>query len=184
MAYKATREERNILLENPGLVMFDPYRGLKAHRISLGKALVLPVITGILFFLCGYFFPDLMNAHSILFAGAGCAALVIACAAVPVLYLVMDDKSFAKARAEHYAEQLRMLMPEDIECRIAHILWVTVEKAEGGWILDGEEGMFGYVSYVNPFRIEPGTDLAVITGERFCAFVRRTPETECFYRDR
>ena len=54
----------------------------------------------------------------------------------------------------------------------------------GPGILDGEEGMFGYASYVNYFRIEPGMDLAVVRGgDKFCAFVKREAETECFYRE-
>ena len=50
MAYRITSEERNILLENPELVMFDPYSGFKTHHASLGKALILPFITGIVLF--------------------------------------------------------------------------------------------------------------------------------------
>ncbi|MBR7045193.1 MAG: hypothetical protein IKI23_05995 [Lachnospiraceae bacterium] len=38
MSVKLTPEERNILVENPDLVMFDPYSALKTHHISLGKA--------------------------------------------------------------------------------------------------------------------------------------------------
>ncbi len=126
-----------------------------------------------------------MNAHPLLFAGIGCAALVIASGAVPVLYLISDDRTFRKAKEEHYAEQLKALLPEDVTCRIAHIQWVTEEKAEGGWIMDGKEEMFGYASYVNYFRIEPDMDLAVITDDkRFRAFVKRDPKTECFYRDK
>lgn len=185
MAYRITSEERNILLENPELVMFDPYSGFKTHHASLGKALVLPFITGIVLFLWGYLYPAFMNAHPLLFAGTGCAALGIASGAVPVLYLISDDRTFRKAKEEHYPKQLKALLPEDLICRIAHIQWVTTEKAEGGWIMDGKEEMFGYASYVNYFRIEPDMDLAVITdNEKFWAFVKRDPKTECFYRDK
>ena len=100
---------------------------------------------------------------------------------MPVLYLLMDNRTFRKAAEEHYAVQLRLLLPEELECRTAHVQWVTYEKAEGGWILDGREEMFGYASCVNVFRIEPDTDLAVISGGGFTAFVRRDERTECFY---
>ncbi len=181
MSHAVTQEERNILLENPELVMFDPYSAVKTHRVSLGKALILPFLTGLLVFLWGALCPGFVNSHPRLFAGIGCAALVIACGSLPVLYLLMDDRTFRKAAEEHYAVQLRLLLPEELECRTAHVRWVTYEKAEGGWILDGREEMFGYASCVNVFRIEPDTDLAVISGDGFTAFVRRNERTECFY---
>lgn len=182
MSRKVTPEERNILLENPELVMFDPFITFRTHRCSLGKALILPVITAALIVLWGYLCPGFMNLHLKLFAGIGCAAIVIASGSLPVLYFIIDDREFKKAKAENFAKQLRMLMPEELECNIAHIQWVVAEKAEGGWVMDGREGMFGYCSFVNYFRIEPDTDLAVITGSRgFLAFVKRDPRTESFY---
>lgn len=183
MTRKVTTEERNILLDHPELVMFDPYSALKSHRCSLGKALIFPVVTGVLVFLWGYFCPEYIDAHPRIFAGIGCAALALASGFLPVLYFVLDDRTFKKAKAEHYAKQLQMLLPKDLECMIAYVQWVVVEKAEGGWILDGKEEMFGFCSYVNYFRIEPHTDLAVITDrESFWAFIRRDSKTECFYR--
>jgi len=182
MSRKITPEERKIILNNPELVMFNPYSSLKTHHCSLGKALILPAFTALLFFLWGFLFPDFINAHPMIFAGTGCVALIVASGAIPILYLVMDDRTFKKAREDHYAKQLKLLLPKDLTCRIAHILWVTVEKAEGGWILDGKEEMFGYCSFVNYFMIEPDTDLAVISdGDRFCAYVKRDTKTECFY---
>ena len=50
MKRKVTPEEREILLDNPELVMFEPYGAVKVHRASLGKALILPFITGAVFF--------------------------------------------------------------------------------------------------------------------------------------
>lgn len=182
MARKLTQEERNILLDNPGLVMFNPYSALKPHRLSLGRALVLPMITGALFLLWGILCPVWINVHPNLFAGIGVAALIIACGAMPVLYMFFDDRTFKKAGDEHYAKQLQMLLPEDLECRIAHIRWVISEKAEGGWMIDGKEEMFGFASYVNHFSIEPNTDLAIVTdGKKFWAFVKRDPKTESLY---
>lgn len=182
MSRKITPEEKNILLNNPELVMFNPYSALKTHYCSLGKALILPAFTALIIFLWGFLFPDFINVHPMIFAGTGCAAIVIASGALPILYLVMDDHAYKKAKEEHYAKQLKILLPNEIGCSIAHVLWVTVEKAEGGWILDGKEEMFGYCSFVNYFKIEPDTDLAVISdGEKFCAFVKRDDKTESFY---
>lgn len=183
MARTITAEERTILLENPELVMFNPYRAFKSHRGSLGKALIAPVITGAMVFLWAVLFPHYINTHPWIFVGIGCAAVIAASGAVPVVYLRLDDRKFRQAEAEHYAEQLRILLPETLTCRIAHVQWITYEKAEGGWILDGKEEMFGYASYVNCFRIEPDTDLAVISDGSFFALVKRDVRTERFYQE-
>ncbi|MBR2805565.1 MAG: hypothetical protein IKE18_02150 [Oscillospiraceae bacterium] len=184
MSRKVTSEERNILLENPELVMFDPYRAVKSHTVSLGKALIAPTVTGVILLVWALLCPEFMNAHPKLFAGIGCAALVIACGSVPVLYLVLDTRTYRNAKEQHYARQLRQLLPEDLECSIAHVLSVTVQKGEGSWIMDGREEMFGYSSYVNYFSIAPDTDLAVITDNRaFWAFVKRDGKTESLYQN-
>ena len=183
MSRKITAIERNILLENPEIVMFDPYRALKTHRSSIGKALILPVIIGTLVAFWSLLFPEFIHTHPRLFAGVGCAALIIAVGAVPMLYLVFDNRTFKNAKAEHYARQLQMLLPKDLGCSIAHVQWITEHKGEGGWILDGKEELFGFSSYVNYFKIEPDTDLAVISdGKKFQAFVKRAAETESFFR--
>ena len=182
MSRRVSPEERNILLDNPELVMFDPYSAFKTHSCSLGKALILPALTGAVFFLWGYLCPEFINAHPGIFAGTGCAALIIASGFLPIAYYILDDRAFKKAKEEHYARQLQMLLPEDLECMIARVQWVVPQKAEGGWIRDGKEEMFGYCSYVNYFSIEPDTDLAVVTDrEKFWAFVRRDTKTESFY---
>lgn len=183
MERKITPEERNILLDNPDLVMFDPCSAFRTHRLSLGRAVVLPLITLLAVSLWGILCPEFINAHPKLFAGAGCAALIISSGAVPVLYLILDNRTFRKAKTQCYARQLRALLPQEAQCGIAHVEWVIPEKAEGGWNRDGKEEMFGFCSYCNSFRIEPDTDLAVITGGRnFLAFIKRDPKTECFYR--
>ena len=128
MSRKVTPEERNMLLENPELVMFDPYKAVKSHTVSLGKALIAPAVTGVILLVWALLCPEFMNAHPKLFAGIGCAALVIACGSVPVLYLVLDTRAYRNAKEQHYARQLRQLLPEDLECSIAHVLSVTVQN--------------------------------------------------------
>ncbi len=179
---KITAEERETLLKHPELVMFEPYKAMKYHRLSLWKALILPLVTLALILLWWWLCRDYVNSHPKLFAGIGCAALILSCALVPVLYLVLDDRTFKKAEKEHYVKQLRALLPPEPECGVARVLWVVPEKAEGGWILDGREEMFGFASCRNAFRIEADTDLAVISGGGFSAFVKRDPATESFYR--
>ena len=181
MRRKVTAEERTILLENPELVMFEPYSAMKVHRASLGKSLIMPALTGIVFFLWGFLCPDFINEHPTVFAAVGCIALVLASGFLPVLYFVLDDRNFKKAKEQHYSQQLKMLLPLDLECDVALIRYVVYEKAEGGWILDGKEEPFGYCGCVNFFRFEPQTEVAVIFGEKFYAYIKRDPKTESFY---
>lgn len=181
MKRKVTPEEREILLNNPELVMFEPYGAMKVHRASLGKALIMPAVIGVLFFLWGFLCPDFINAHSTLFAATGCIALVFASGFLPILYFILDDRDFKKAKQAHYAKQLKMLLPVDLECNVATIEYVTIEKAEGGWIIDGSEEPFGYCGCVNYFKLEPQTEVAVVFGEKFFALIKRDPKTECLY---
>ena len=182
MSRKITSEERRILLENPELVMFDPSPGLNTHGHSLGKAVLLPAVTGIVFLLCGMLFPGLVHSHPVLFAGTGCTVLVLAAGAAAVRFLKPDDGMIRTAEKDHYVRQLEILLPKEPELRIAHILQVTYEKAEGVWLMNGTEEPFGYSSYVNVSKIEPDSDLAVITdGTAFWAFVRRDSKTESIY---
>ena len=182
MARKITSEERRILLENPELVMFDPSPALNTHGHSLGKAVLLLAVTGIVFLLCGMLFPGIMHSHPLLFAAVGCAVLLVGVGVSAVRFLKPDEGMIRTAEKAHYVRQLETLLPEEPELRIAHILQVTYEKAEGVWLMNGTEEPFGYSSYVNVFRIEPDTDLAVITdGTAFWAFVRRDSKTESIY---
>ena len=86
MSRTITPEERQILLDNPELVMFDPYSSFKTHRCTLGQALILPAITGLLFLLWGLLCPGFINVHPYLFAGLGCAALAVASGSLPIRY--------------------------------------------------------------------------------------------------
>ena len=181
MKRKVTSEQRQILLDNPELVMFDPYKGFKVHRASVWTTLILPVITGVLIFLWGYFFPDFINSHPNIFAAVSTISLIVASAFLPFFYFFLDDHAYKQARKTHYAKYLKILMPKDLDCNVARVTWVEVQKAEGGWIVDGKEEYFGYCSYVNYFKFEPETDVAFVTGEGFFAYIKRDSKTESFY---
>lgn len=183
MKRKVTPEEREILLNNPELVMFEPYKAMKTHRASLGKPLLLPAATVLLFVAWVLLFPDFVNAHPTAFAATLCAMLILSCGFLPILYFILDDREYKKARATHYEKYLKMLLPKELECNTALISYMVYEKAEGGWIIDGEESMFGYCGMVNTFRFEPQTEVALVfDGKGFLAIVKRDPRTESFFR--
>lgn len=182
MKRKVTPEEREILLINPELVMFEPYKAMKTHRASLGKALILPAATAVVFFGFGFLFPDFISAHPTAFAATGCAMLILSAGFLPILYFILDDRDYKKARATHYGKYLKMLLPKELECNTAVVSYVVREKAEGGWIVDGKEEFFGYCSMVNTFRFEPQTEVALVfDGKGFCAYVKKDPRTESLF---
>ena len=181
MKRKVTPEERDILLNNPELVMFEPCRAFKTHRASLLTAVIPPFTAAALIFMWAYFFPGFINAHPTVFAAVGMVALVLASGFLPITYFILDDRTYKKARENHYAKYLKMLLPKDLECNIAHINWVEVQKAEGGWTVDGKEEYFGYCGFVNYFKFEPETDVAFVSSEKFFAYIKRDSRTESFY---
>ena len=181
MKRKVTPEEREILLNNPELVMFEPYAAFKTHRASLFKTLIPPVIVAVITALIILLFPDFVNSHETVFAVTATLLLIAACAFLPFFYFFLDDRAYKKARETHYAKYLKMLLPEDLECNIATINWIEVQKAEGGWIIDGKEEFFGYCGCVNCFKFEPQNDVAIVYGDKFYAYIKRDPRTESFY---
>ena len=184
MKRKVTSEEREILLNNPELVMFEPYKAMKTHRASIGKALILPAVTAVLFFGSGFLFPGFINSHPTVFAATGCIMLVMSAGFLPILYYISDGRAYRQARATHYGKYLRMLLPEELECNTAVVKSVVYEKAEGSWIVDGKEEFFGYCGMVNTFRFEPQTEVAIVfDGKGFCAYVKRDPLTGSFFPD-
>ena len=184
MKRKVTSEERRILLDNPELVMFNPHKGFKVHRASIGQALIIPAIVGVLMFLWGFLCKDFVNSHPIFFSTVFCVSLIAACVFLPVLYLTLENRTYKIAKETHYAKYLKQLMPMDLNLFVVRVQSVVYEKAEGSWILDGKEEMFGYSGFENYFRIEPGMDLAVIYGEDFFAYVKRDSRTESLYTEK
>ena len=183
MKRTVTPEERQVLLDNPGLVMFDPYSVMKTHRASVIKSLLLPTAVIIAFVVFGFIFPDFCNAHPNLFAGVGGTALILSSAFLPIHYWMLDDRAYNRARETYYSKYLKQLLPEDLECNVGTVEYCVYEKCEGGWIVDGNKESFGYSSCVNIFKFVPETDVAFVSnGKGFFAFVRRDPVTECFYK--
>ena len=183
MEKMVTEDERQILLDNPGLVMFNPYRGIKPHRRSILYAFIPSLIALVLTVVPVFVFPGFVISNGSLYFALSMVIFFASIFAIPLLYVLMDDRDYKKNRESHYARHLKLLMPEKLKCNIVTIEEVTVEKAEGIWIFDGKREFFGYVPYVNYFKIEPGMQMAVVyDGEGFEAFIRRDVKTECFYR--
>ena len=153
-----------------------------SSRYDTKSICIDPGITAVIFFGFGFLFPDFINAHPTFFAVTGCILLMLSAGFLPILYFILDDRAYKKARATHYGNYLKMLLPQDLECNTALITGVVYEKAEGSWIIDGEESLFGYCSMVNISRFEPQTEVAIVyDGKGFLAIVKRDPRTESFF---
>lgn len=174
--------ERQIILDNPELVMFNPYKGWKPHRRSVLYAFIPAVIVFALIIAPVLLFPEFVSSIRKVYIGASMVIFFASIFAIPFIYLMLDDRDYNKNLESHYSRQLKALLPEKLWCNIVTIRNITVEKAEGVWIQDGESVPFGYVSYVNCFMMEPGMEIAVVYDRNgFEAYIKRDVRTESFY---
>ena len=182
MGRPVTDQERQIMLDNPELVMFNPYRGLKAHRPSILVAFI-PVLASLIIIPIPYLIaPDRVRDHTDLYVGFVCTLFFISIAMIPLVYIKAEDRIYDKDRKSHYIAFLHRLLPQALKCTVVTIDNLTVEKAEGEWIFEEKKEFFGFVPYVNAFRLEPGMEMAVVyDGNGFEAFIKRDPRTETFY---
>ena len=181
MQRKITAEERQTLLDNPELVMFDPYSGRTSYAISWLKLLALPSAVTVLFLAFGFIFPDIIESHPNLFAGIGFILIIAACAFIPFKWYIEADLEYKRSVKTHYIKDLRRLLPIELTCSTAYIQSVIYEKCEGSWIYNGKEELFSYSGFVNIFRFIPQTEVAMVHGKGFMAFIKRDPRTESFY---
>ena len=130
---------RNILMSQKFLQGFEVSAVLDhVHREGVPKdvgrdPLLLDAgIAAVLFFGFGFLFPDFINAHPTFFAATGCAMLVLSAGFLPLLYFILDDRDYKKARATHYEKYLKMLLPKELECNTALISYMVYALSPTG----------------------------------------------------
>ncbi|MBR3341139.1 MAG: hypothetical protein IKG30_05925 [Clostridiales bacterium] len=174
--------ERQIILDNPELVMFNPYKGWKPHRRSVLYAFIPSVIAFALIIVPVLLFPGFVSSIEKVYVGVSMVIFFASIFAIPFVFVKLDDRDYNKNLVTHYGRQLKALLPGKLWCNIVTIENITVEKAEGVWIIEGESVPFGYASYVNCFRMEPGMEMAVVYDRNgFEAYIKRDVRTESFY---
>ena len=173
-----TETERQILLEHPELVMFRVEQELDIKRIAV---FFIPGIMNVLmsaalaFSPLGKSYPGLVTVLSIAF-------LILFCAVFVWLYMYLAKKRYEKAQKNYNISLLKRTLPEELFCKIVTIKYVVEQQAEGVYIEDGEEKLFGYTEYYNCFRLVPDTDIAIVTDNNcFWAFIKQDAATESFY---
>ena len=176
---KITKQERQILLDHPELVMFRAKWELDKKRIAIFS---IPGIMSVLIPAALAFSP-LGRSHPELVTVLSIALLILFCAAFVFLYLYFDKRRYEKAQKNYNVELLRKTLPEELFCKIVTIKYVIEQQAEGAYIEDGEEKLFGYTGYINYFPLVPDTDVAIVTDNNsFWAFIKRDDATESIYR--
>lgn len=173
-----TKDERQVLLEHPELVMFRVRWELDIKKIvifSIPGIMSILIPATLAFSALGRLHPALVTVFSIILD------IIVVCI-FTLLYLYFDKRRYEKAQKNHFMRILRRSLPEELFCKIVTIKYVLEQKAEGVYIEGGKEEPFGYGDYFNCFRLVPNTDVAIVTDNRsFWAFIKRDDATESIY---
>ena len=188
MSRELTQQERQLLLDNPQYVMFNPSKGVTVfikHPILLAFlpfiifAVVIPVLV--------FTFEDFFIAHDALFSVVLCVGMLFTVIMIPVVFCLRDKRVWEKEHSDYYRIPLKRVLPERLTGRVVTITKVdfmnqqdiqyallTVEE-------DGVEKKYNYFGFVNRFELIEGQELLVVADGEFFAFVQRATLTEGLY---
>ena len=174
-----TKDERQVLLDHPELVMFRVKWELDIKRIAI---FFIPGIMSVLIPAALAFSP-LGRSHPGLVTVLSIALLILFCAVFVWLYMYFSKRRYEEAQKNYNIGILKRTLPEELFCKIVTIKYIVEQQAEGAYIEDGEEKLFGYTGYYNCFRLVPNMDVAIVTDNKsFLAFIKRDDATESIYR--
>lgn len=182
-----TPEEIQILLDHPECVMFDPWKAMKTHKLSLLQALIPTALSLLLIIGLILLFPAFATEHSNLMVTLSLIFFFASVAALPIVYIKRDDKNIDKAKENHYKDQLKQLLPSKLKMKLFVVGWMVVEKGEGGYYVEnGKEQWFGCVGCGNYFPINKGDEFVIIYEEeykkdQFFGLVKKVPATMSLY---
>lgn len=183
MERKVTSEERQVFLAHPELVMFyvDTAKKTGIETIALLAAIVLPAFLIPIALIASPFgeaHPTPTVVISVVFT------VLWVFVAAPWLFIHADQRKMQKEQESHYIKLLASRLPEDLICKTVMIDHVVYEKCEGAYIEDGKKQLFGYVGYRNIFKLEPHTEVVIVTDRKgFFAFIKRDEATESLYHE-
>ena len=175
-----TEEQKQTLLDNPELCMFYATEFTKPVPKSLLMfiPIVLYVIVAAMLIISGF-----ATNHAVVGTLINLVFLIGAFTAAIAIRVHQQDSFYKGMKESHYIEQLKQYLNEDgykyYKIKITSVIY---EKAEGYAIFFGEEKPFSYSSYSNVFRIEPDTELVVLTNQNLPAiYIKNDPLTSSFY---
>ena len=177
-----TAEERQILLENPELVMFAP-KGTNYLKlwIVVEVFFFIVLIIGLVFRNTVPFF----NTNLFI-----CITMTGIFAPGPVLVLVMfltsNPKSWGKPNKRQqktrYLRELKKSLPKEPMINIVTIEGVVPHDGVVYFHVDGKNDSWGFTTYfANLFNLDSGTKIVIVYGKNFHAFIKRAPQTEKLY---
>ena len=169
-----TQEERQILMDNPELVMFMPrHRGLEPVVFLLVIPVVTMVVLAAALYLTGLLFV-VVEAAPVL----SCLTYVAISTLMPWVCLRVKtwyDEAYGCDR-----ELRRLLRQEGLVVEVVRITGFVPQQAEV--YAEGDNGpfMFGIASTRNTFAPEVGTKIALIHTSSNALAVRPDPRTSSF----
>lgn len=165
-----TDAERQVLMDNPELVMFAPqHQGIHPTVFLLVIPVITMVILGALLWFTGTG-KAFIDAAPI----ASCLAYVAVCTLTPWICLHIKrryDDAYGCDR------ELRRLLSRDLVVERVHITGVVPQRAEVYAEADGEPCLIGIASTRNTFVPDVGTDVAVLYAGDASMLVRPDPRT-------
>lgn len=169
MTRPLTEDERQVLMDNPELVMFMPrHRGMHPTVFLLVIPVAALVVVAGVVYLAGLA-EVLVESHPVL----SCIAYVGLCGVIaPFGCLRLKwwyDDAYGCDR------ELRRLLARDLEVERVHITGVVPQRAEVYAESDDGPFMFGIASTRNAFVPEEGTDVAILLADDVAMVVRPDP---------
>lgn len=178
---RLTQEERQVLLEHPELVMFN----VNTEKETGIKTIAVFFIPALITISCAVAlaFSPLGEAHPRLAVGLSVVLMIlIICAFVPI-FIYSDKRRYEKEQDNYNIRLLRRKLPEELYCKVVTIKYIVPQQAEGAYVENGKEKLFGYIGYKNIFPLLPDTDVAIVTDNKeFWAFIKRDDVTESLYK--
>ena len=188
MSRELTQQERQLLLDNPQLIMFNPAKGVTVfikHPILLAFlpfaifAVVIPILV--------FTFEDFFIAHDALFSVVLCVGMLLTVILIPVVYCAHDSRAWKKEHSDSYRIPLKRVLPERLTGRVVTITHVDFKNQQDiQYALltceeDGVEKKYNYFGFVNRFELIEGQELLVVSDGEFFAFVQRGTLSEGLY---
>ena len=188
MSRELTQQERQLLLDNPQLIMFNPSKGVTVfikHPILLAFlpfiifAVVIPVLV--------FTFEDFFIAHDVVCSVVLCVGMLLTVIMIPVVFCLKDSRTWKKEHSDNYRIPLKRVLPERLTGSVVTITKVDfMNQQDMQYALltveeDGVEKKLNYFGFVNRFELIEGQELLVVSDAEFFAFVQRATLTEGIY---
>ena len=84
-----------------------------------------------------------------------------------------SGKPSKRQQRTHYLRELKKVLPKDLMCSKATVRGIIPQQAEIYLTVDGKEDTDSYLPYVNGFDLIKGTEVVIVYGKGFRAYIKR-----------